>query len=133
MVMPPAMAAPAGPTRRPSSIIRTPFRPPPKVSTAWLRMIRDIAVSLPAAAAPIRSTRQSLACSTTSFGMSPKRSLWVKATAGLVMGQLQGNGLLETGCSLPSGKREIRNGSSRRFFWPLTISPAASLPTAIIL
>src|SRR5262245_42967466 len=46
--------------------------------------------------------------------------------------QLHGNGLLETGWSLPSANREKRNGRSSSLSLPTT-SSATSLPTPIIL
>src|SRR5262249_38666922 len=46
--------------------------------------------------------------------------------------QLHGNGLFDTGCSLPSAKREKRNGCSSSLSLPVT-SSATSLPTPIIL
>src|SRR2546430_15873461 len=46
--------------------------------------------------------------------------------------QLHGNGLLEVGCSLPSAKREKRDGSNSSLGRP-QMSSATSWPTPIIL
>src|SRR5674476_828163 len=67
------MAAPTGLARRPSKRSRAVRVEEPKFSTAWLRMILDMSVAVPAAATPARSSRHSRACSTTARGRSSYR------------------------------------------------------------